>query len=586
MILILFLFRWCSYNNIAVFKDFQINDIDHVESRLKSELAAQFSADVDEEDKVHFFGRFYKNPENFKFNLGERRLIEIFGKHLRELAAQPNGLNHFKVNNVNIKKHDRNRIQFVDDDLIETSIGVVFRKLPAATDGFSIDVDGTVNISKILPKMNDIKESLFIKVREYYAKFTNNLKKSEFTMNSVIVAMKNNRIDASVVCIFCESSENRDIKVFCRRINGMKSQWVLSNLTKHEERFHQIGSNQKAKALLKKKPKVANHDGNDDEAKQLLKIEESPDKKQITINDLSMNLNFDPLNGHLANSSSNGNTNIEMTKSESFSNTKNESFVNIPTESAQLFSTPKPEISNDALDNNIKRYQDILYTSVYSQILRMENCVVMHEEYTKEIIVSKLPDKKTKSLVKVIDISTDGNCLFYALTHQLFYVKNNSKQHIELACKLRKQVVEYVCGNIDPFLYDLKDRLIESRLEWKGDLKAHCLKFVKEQLSQNGFWGGEETLRATAAIFKANILLILDYETCILGNRFDPAYDRALVLCYVSSNNTTNKLNHFESVCGMSEEFLINYVVKVMELEKSNIIFQKEILENNIFTVE
>lgn len=550
---------------------------------MKSELAVQFHPDVAEEEKSHFFGRFCANPENFKFNLGERRLIDIFGKHLRDLATKPDGLNHFKVKDVNIKKHDRNRIQFVDNDLIQTSIGVVFRKLPAATDGF----DGAVNVSKILPKIDDIKKSLFIKVNEHYANFEDSLKKSEFNEDSAIVTMKNNRLDASVLCIFCAPSEKRDVKVFCRRMDGIKSQWVLSNLSIHEDRCHQIGIGQKVNMKPKKKIKEEPHDDIVDGKKKLRNIPKFPDKKKTTISDDS-SMDFDALNANSAGLSSDGIINIEMTEFENTVDTENEAPGNIATGSTQAISTTqiKAPSKNVALDMDMKRYQDILYTSVYSQMIRMENCVSMHKEDTKEFIIGKIPRKKSKVLVKVVEIREDGNCLFYALSQQLFYLKTNSVDHIESARNLRKKVVEHVCENIDLFSHGLKDRLIENRLEWRDDLRGNCLKFVKEILSEDGSWGGEETLRATAAIFQVNILLILDRETCVLGNRFNPSYERALVLSYVSSNNQAKQMDHYESVCEISEDSMVNYVTKVMELEKSSVIFHNEILNCNNFIIQ
>lgn len=569
MLIVLFLFRWCSLNNVAVFEKFQPTDIDHVESRLKSELAVQLLSDVEEEEKCHFLGRFATNPDNFKFNLGERRLIEIFGTHLRDLSTKPGELNRFKVNDVNIKKHDRNRIQLIDNDLIQTSIGVVFRKLPAAT-------DGVASVSKILPKIDDIKQSLFMRVSSYYANFKDDLKKSEFSEDDVLVTITNNQIDAAVLCIFCDRSEKRDVKVFCRRIDGLKSIWVLSNLTKHEDRFHQIGINQKVNVLQKENPE-STPDNDIGKTNKLRKPPLIPATKKTRI------MNFDALNENRFDLSSNENDNIEMIVCDlNDDSPKNDACKTNATNSNGAIPTDETN-QKLSLDEEIKRFEDILYTAVYSQMLRMENCVKIHNEDTKEFVVSKTTRKKSKSLVKVVKIDADGNCLFYALAHQLFYVKKNSKQHIELADKLRRQVVEHVCNNIDPFLHGLKDRLIEYRLEWKDDLRGSCLRFVREEISKDGFWGGEETLKATAEIFRVNILLILDRDTCILGNRFDPTYERALVLSYIAMGNT---LNHFESICEMINDSQVNYVSKVMELEKNSVLFQEEIFNCNNFVID
>lgn len=243
------------------------------------------------------------------------------------------------------------------------------------------------------------------------------------------------------------------------------------------------------------------------------------------------------------------------------------------------------KVHDEQLEQNTA--QDVLYTALYSQMLHIENCVMKNEERTMDINAGKEPHGNPKLLVNICRIEPDGDCLFASIVHQLYYVKINSEEHKKLTADLRRQVVEYVCKNIDPFLHNLKDRLIEIGIEVINEnLTEKCLKFVKEDLSRSGIWGGEETLKAVAEIYSANILLILNHDTCILGNRFNPSYGRALAVTYRCVANERNRLDHYVSVAELSSESLQSYVIKTIELKKQNILFQKAILNCDNISID
>lgn len=532
---------------------------------MKTELAPRFSnveAKIDPE-KVHLFGRFSENPQQFSFNLGERRLIEIFTKHVSDEAKKPEGLNRFKLSDANMKKRKRNRPQLNEDDLVQTSVGLIFRKLPAAIDGTSAQSRST----KPQLKVDDLKQSLFIRAKDWYGKYDDAVKKSVLTEDSVEVILKNGQVDASVFCIFCTpTDENRKIKIFCRSLDESKVNWTLSNLTKHEIRYHQLGEKQKKTVCVPTKGSTVPGDKNLKVNDDLKSFEaESIQPMEISNNDVQID--------NVPNE--NVDDDIEMIGKDVSSE-------------KSIENNPKPA-ENAGLDKKIEQYQDILYTAIYGQMCRMENCVMKHMDTTRVLIASNMPHKNSKSLVKVCDIEADGDCLFAALGHQLFYVSLKSEAHKKVTIDLRQQVVDHICENIDPFLHDLKDRLIENGVEdFMSDLPGCGHKFVKEELSQKGKWGGEETVKAVGSIYRANILILLDYETCILGNRFNPLYDRALVVnyrCY-GYNNSKNKRNHYDSVCELSQESLESYVIKAMELEKQNILFQDAILNCKNFIID
>lgn len=496
----------CSFNNASVMQTLESADIDYVENYVRTELSAKFPEDqINTEEKQHFFGGFVEKPSQFLFNRGERKLIGQMIEHVKLVSKSPDGLQQFQLalDSTPSKKFTK-QIQL---ELIHTSIGLCFRKLSSAS---ILDV-----VNKISLAPNDLKQSLFERVKEFFEKYAHIERKTKITEQLIeVTLMESNQIEASVGCIFCTKSS----KVYCRLADDGKASWILSNLQKHIERLHVVQD----KSTKSKK--------------------QEPLSNEILIAENENVLSNDDNNA------------------------------------SQLIDESQFEID---LDKQMRYNQDILYTHIYSQQHIIKHC--LNNATTMDFIVdSNELQPESNVLVKTCKVLADGNCLFLALTHQLYQPVPNGKNHKRLAKEMRQEVVLHILDNIDPFLHELKGRLLDNGVcVDANNLTFLCTQFVKDMLSQDAVYGGIETLKAVARIHKVNILIINDNKTCNLGSHFNSTYTRALVIAYKSLGTAIDR-NHYDSVVAIDDDLLKQFVIQVMDLEKRSIIFHRDILDFKI----
>lgn len=108
------------YNCAAVIQTIKSSDIDDIENYVKSSLAIKLE-NSDNTEKSHFFGGFAKNPKEFTFSSGERRLIERIIDHVREVAKSE-GLIRFKETESEKKEIDPEFAENANRVLCQTSI--------------------------------------------------------------------------------------------------------------------------------------------------------------------------------------------------------------------------------------------------------------------------------------------------------------------------------------------------------------------------------------------------------------------------------------------------------------------------------
>lgn len=164
--------------------------------------------------------------------------------------------------------------------------------------------------------------------------------------------------------------------------------------------------------------------------------------------------------------------------------------------------------------------------------------------------------------VNILNMNSDRNCMFYALVHQLQYVKVNSNEHMEATIRLRQCVIEEIENNFDKYKQALKVRLCYNN--GTNEIKQNvsddeCQEFISTNLTKDRFWGGQETIMAVSNIFSVNILTFNENGPFCLSSRFNPSYARTIFLAYrVGGVNEKEELtyNHYDSVCGLSEQLL------------------------------
>lgn len=247
---------------------------------------------------------------------------------------------------------------------------------------------------------------------------------------------------------------------------------------------------------------------------------------------------------------------------------------------SNISSSPPDANEEKELDKSMEYNRDLLYTQLYTQIACKQRLALINDEHTKDFIVDVKKGKTSTSLVKVAEMNRDGNCLFAAISHQLYGMKTNSSEHNQMTDELRKAVVQHILADVDSFYHDLKDRVLEcsNQLFGESSLRDKCIEFVTQRLSQTGIWGGIETIRAVAKIKCVNVLIVNDDATCVLGNAFNDSYQKSIMISYRSIGPRGTKRNHYDSVVYMTEAMLEKFAQDVIIFIKKQIQLQKDIL--------
>ncbi|XP_055296719.1 uncharacterized protein LOC129565646 [Sitodiplosis mosellana] len=155
----------------------------------------------------------------------------------------------------------------------------------------------------------------------------------------------------------------------------------------------------------------------------------------------------------------------------------------------------------------------------------------------------------TKS-IGVAQIPGDGNCLFAAMAHQLFY--SHSRDLARQAARLRAEVVSHIKANFDRYKPAIEGRIYEEQESRSGmklteqQVNAKVKSFLSDSLSKSGYYGGYESLSAISEIYNVNILLFRENDDFRFVNEFNNAYEGFACVAYRS--NGYGRYNHYDSV--------------------------------------
>lgn len=224
---------------------------------------------------------------------------------------------------------------------------------------------------------------------------------------------------------------------------------------------------------------------------------------------------------------------------------------------------------------------DSMYTKlkaqIYMQIVKMSNVASKNDE--TEIKCEVLSPNTDSKLVpiNICKINQDGNCLFGAVSHQLFYHKIGSKDHIEATNGLRMKVIEYIKSNMTLFATAIKGRIYDKRPGRKIDNFDVLANSFLESLSTDGFWGGTESIQAIAQIEKANVIIFNEKGEPNMVYNFNPEFEKCVLIAFRLKDPlgefTNANRNHYDSVVSMDDEVLLTcskYLCPRQTLEEVN----------------
>lgn len=451
----------------------------------------------DEEDKVHFFGMYASNPSNFAFLRGDVKLIMALVEHVKINVESNKASDHFQLKADGVVKSKQNW-----KGTVCTCVGVFFGEKSKYT----------ISNNKITKSLNftpeALRNSLLLKVRRFLETFStaSSEQVEKFTDDMVDVNIVDGKlIKATVQCVFCRMMQKTSRSHVFHQSTKNSNYWVLSNLKRH------MDCHIKSENLPKTRPKsesTVDAENRDDEMQH--------DPHQLT---------------------------------------------SMPEKSYEENSECDVENSGkNSSSQDLSQYEDLLYTQISVQNLKMINSSVMQGE--KKENLSFDIDEEVSGALYISRIKGDGNCLFAALAHQLFFVKLNSVDHEQLTAKLRENAVEYITQNYSSFEHELKNRIYENKSEIKN-MQSECMFFLKQCLPRPGCWGGAESIKAISLIYRVNIIIFNEDGPFYLPCAFNTTFDRTVSVVFRIFNKSKMKKpksnaerNHYDTVVEINQEII------------------------------
>lgn len=498
----------------------------------ESDMSGFVEADdvlMDDEQLIEYFGKLYaKQPENFRFQPGDKMLIRELVGHVSSVV-DANGINSGLANFKNKRQTKTKKNQ----------------KAKRPTKQSTKTTERSLN--KIDTK--SLKSDLIRRVVScLYSHQANHLLDLDIDLERDIIVnvyIKNGIISGSVRCIICDSEKQakNEPKLVHYSTGSNWPCWVLSNFANHLKKTHNLNYYQLEK-----------------------KLTELPDKNENST-DCKTNELIDSFNVSILSKKS-----LECLN-DSGENEQEESVVCL----------------NDSVKITRKSSQHMeivnsMYTQLSDQIRAMISAVLKNAESHEEMIF-RLDDDAPKQLV-VAKIPGDGNCLFSALTHQLENKRINGKNHQAATSKLRADVVKYILDNYSKFSHHLRNRVYELK-ERKGTLKnkakiktedtenidMECKLFVKLALSKTSTWGGAESIHAVSEMKQVNIVLFNENGPCYTLTNINANYERSICIAYRQAWNEDGEVNntvrnHYDSVCDMDSNVLYDAAQMIISKQK------------------
>lgn len=168
-------------------------------------------------------------------------------------------------------------------------------------------------------------------------------------------------------------------------------------------------------------------------------------------------------------------------------------------------------------------------------------------------------DKQACSVHKMAE---DGNCLFAALAHQIFDLETDSTWLQTMTRTLREMVVTYIGDHANDAAIQFAVQMHiqdEYTSLVNRDTTISTRNFLR-LLSQNGCWGGPETLLAIAREFECNILIYRENSVSTMIEGSLNPNNRILRLVYSGPNDAPNHYDSFDRLDVLSSPNAISRV--------------------------
>lgn len=539
------------FNSAIVVKEIKDEEIDdkikYMEDFVKNKLPKMLNvteAGPREKYISCFFGPYSHDYKSFEFNEGEKILIKVIFKHVKE-KVEADGASYFRTMKTKGKS-------VWSKTLMDTPYGLIFGN------------DDSKGRSKAEIKEIDVlvlKDQLLKSANSCLNKHKINHPEPKRTLSNDSINVSigaDGKVNGIVKCCYC-TEDVGDVKVYCQEVN-YKLYWIPSNFAKHLSNYH--SSSSKLKATLEQLVYNDESGLSGDEQRKV----KAPKRIKVEVD-------------------SNGNgSNIKCEDER-----PNHSLLSL-------------EIVPNCEDEDVTALEDELFSQISKQNIQMINSTYANGEEVRDFI--SIVDPKTKEpipKVKVCDMRADNCCLFAAITHQLFFMKNKSDAHLEAIQSLRECVVKHITDRLPDFIPVLKNRIRLRKASIENDdlIYKKCSEFVQKGLSSVNCWGGTESLKAISEMYKTNIIIINDDGKCNFAESYSPSNERSITIafcalkCGIQKNN--NSRNHYNSVAEINDQIISEYANELIqtynkrikgikfikEIQKSNIVFDVPMSPNH-----
>lgn len=542
----------CNVDSASVFQTLDQNDIETVQTFIRSELYEVLKSKYEEKGLVYdekynsnFFGMFSSMREKFQFMVGDVKKLNAIVGYVQNTLRE-NSISYFGLTNKKIKK----MLCSWSNELVQTPAGLFY----------SDEQIGSCNTNFLKGTQNpvDLKLNLLARSKTMFDSFKKQFPDMEsfrdITEECITVNIEDDgKFKGVVNCIFChEDKPTLNVKV-TYQMNDKAGSWILSNLSKHINKHHTLieGNSirkRDTKTMVKDSPIVPNTKRNN------TRKNNQQHKKDL----------------------SNSNTFEDLTTQENI----NEYKLEPPKKRNTLLSLKIEPIHYQAKSkgaSNLMQNEDtgdlvdFFYMQLSTQNIQMTNAIISNKEKVVSFSIRlNLSENMSSDEIKCCSINGDGNCVFGSIAHQLYQNKINSTEHMDFTQELRKKSAEFIEGNIHRYIHflrgrihdeDQKNGLVSQKYADNSALLTKCLNFVKNDLTKHGYWAGTESFRALSELHKINILLINGDGTCNMVQRLNKSYNRSIALAYRGNN-------HYDSVVGMSGRSMLNFVKSVVQSQE------------------
>lgn len=217
---------------------------------------------------------------------------------------------------------------------------------------------------------------------------------------------------------------------------------------------------------------------------------------------------------------------------------------------------------NDDANDNPEDYSSSLSKQMYIQNIKMTNSITQNGENKAECEIALHSQESTRK-IGICEMPKDGNCMFHAISHQLYRCKIGSPNHNETSIKLRMDVVDHIKNNTAMFTNAIKGRIYEIDPTRKIiNLQEEINFFLVHHLGRDRYFGGSETLQACSNMFRINIVIFNEKDEANMSPYFNPEFQDTIMIAFrLFANNSKEKFcnldrNHYDSVVTLDNNII------------------------------